>query len=165
MITPAYVQTMAAYNAEMNRRIYGAALRLSDTERRADRGAFFGSIHGTLAHLYWADRTWLARFGLGEPTGIPIAESGRSVGDFDALWRRRQALDADILGWAATLAPEAIEGELSWYSGATGREMTRPRALCLMQVFNHQTHHRGQVHALLTRAGETTGATDLPFVL
>jgi uncharacterized damage-inducible protein DinB len=90
---------------------------------------------------------------------------GRRVGDSDALWRRRQALDADILGWAATLAPEAIEGELSWCSGATGREMTRPRALCLMQVFNHQTHHRGQVHALLTRAGETTGATDLPFVL
>jgi uncharacterized damage-inducible protein DinB len=43
--------------------------------------------------------------------------------------------------------------------------MRKPKALCVMQVFNHQTHHRGQVHALLTRAGEDTGATDLPFVL
>ena len=64
MITPAYVQTMAAYNAEMNRRVYGAALRLPDAERRADRGAFWRSIHGTLCHLYWGDRVWLARFGL-----------------------------------------------------------------------------------------------------
>ena len=61
MITPAYVQTMAVYNAEMNRRVYGAALRLSDEERRADRGAFWRSIHGTLCHLYWGDRVWLVR--------------------------------------------------------------------------------------------------------
>jgi uncharacterized damage-inducible protein DinB len=51
MITPAYIRTMAAYNAEMNRRLYGAAARLSDAERREPRGAFWGSIHGTLNHL------------------------------------------------------------------------------------------------------------------
>jgi uncharacterized damage-inducible protein DinB len=165
MITPAYVQTMAAYNAELNRRVYGAALRLPDAERRADRGAFFGSIHGTLVHLFWADLTWLARFGLGEGPGVPIGESSRFVADFDDLWQRRQALDAAIVAWAAELDPATLDGDLVWWSGATGREMKKPRALCLMQIFNHQTHHRGQVHALLTRAGESTGATDLPFVL
>jgi uncharacterized damage-inducible protein DinB len=165
VITPAYVRTMAAYNAELNRRVYGAALRLPDAERRADRGAFFGSIHGTLVHLFWADRTWLARFGLGEPPAVPVGESSRFVADFDDLWRRRQALDAAIVAWAADLDPATLDGDLVWWSGAMNREMKKPRALCLMQIFNHQTHHRGQVHALLTRAGETTGATDLPFVL
>ena len=53
MITPAYVRTMAAYNAEMNRRLYGAAARLSEAERRAPRGGFWGSIHGTLTHILW----------------------------------------------------------------------------------------------------------------
>ena len=60
MITPDYVRTMAAYNAELNRRVYTAATRLSDAERRADRGAFWKSILGTLAHIYWADRVWLS---------------------------------------------------------------------------------------------------------
>jgi len=55
MITPAYVRTMAAYNSEMNRRLYGAASRLSDVERRRDRGAFWGSLHATLVHLLWGD--------------------------------------------------------------------------------------------------------------
>lgn len=165
MIAPAYVRTMAAYNSEMNRRVFGAALTLDDAERRADRGAFWGSIEGTLAHVLWADRVWLARFGLGEAPARPIAESGRPEGTFASLWTERQAFDAAIENWAASLAPEALEGPLTWFSGATGRELTRSRALCIMQVFNHQSHHRGQVHALLTAAGAGTGATDLPFVL
>ena len=65
MITPDDVRTMAAYNAEMNRRVYAAAARFPDPERRADRGAFWKSIVGTLTHVYWADRIWLSRFGFG----------------------------------------------------------------------------------------------------
>jgi len=57
MITPDYVRMMAAYNAEMNRRLYDAAANLTDAERKADRGAFWKSIHGTLVHLYWGNRT------------------------------------------------------------------------------------------------------------
>jgi len=62
MITPAYIRTMAEYNAEMNRRLYGAAARLSDAERRLSRDAFWGSIHGTLTHLLWGDQQWMSRF-------------------------------------------------------------------------------------------------------
>lgn len=165
MITQDYVRTMAVYNAEMNRRVYGAAGRLSDAERRADGGAFWRSIHGTLNHVLWADRMWLSRFGLGTAPEVSIAQSDRLVEDFDALRASREAFDAEMLGWAETLTPAAFEGELTWFSGAAGREMVKPRALCILQVFNHQTHHRGQIHALLTRAGEDTGATDLPFVI
>ena len=60
-VGPAFVRTMAAYNAEMNRRIYTAAQRLPERERRLARGAFWGSIHGTLCHLLWGDRMWMSR--------------------------------------------------------------------------------------------------------
>lgn len=165
MISPEYVRTMAAYNAEMNRRVYGAAARLDNTERRADRGLFWRSIHGTLSHILWGDRIWFSRFGLGTPPDAALTASNRTVEDFDALWAERETFDAEIAAFAETVSPAALTGDLTWYSGAAGREMTKPRAICMIQVFNHQTHHRGQVHAALTRAGESTGATDLPFVL
>ena len=75
MITPAYVRTMAAYNAEMNRQLYGAAARLSDAERRQPRGAFWGSIHGTLNHLLWGDRQWMSRFDNWPKPDVAIKQS------------------------------------------------------------------------------------------
>ncbi len=78
MITPAYVRTMAAYNAEMNRRLYAAADRLDDAERRADRGAFWSSIHGTLCHLVWGDQMWMSRFaGWPKPAVGPARQRAR----------------------------------------------------------------------------------------
>lgn len=165
MITPEYIRTMAAYNAEMNRRIYDAAGRLSDEERRRDAGAFWKSIHGTLCHLLWADMLWLSRFGVGNAPEVPIAESGKLVADFGDLRQRRVAQDESIVEWGERVTADDLLGDLSWFSGAVGRQMTKPKMLCVVQIFNHQTHHRGQVHALLTRAGEQTGDTDLPFIL
>jgi uncharacterized damage-inducible protein DinB len=165
MIGPGYAQTMAAYNAEMNRRTYRAAAQLGDADRRRDDGAFWGSIHGTLSHIYWADCLWLSRFGVGSAPDVPIAESDRMVADFDQLRRLRPAMDDEIARWAASLTPADMEGELTWFSGAKGREISKPRALCILQIFNHQTHHRGQVHTLLSRQGAKVGDTDLPFVL
>lgn len=72
MITAAFARTMAAYNAEMNRRVYAAADRLGDDARRAERGAFWGSIHGTLNHLLWADQTWMSRFEGGAKPAVAI---------------------------------------------------------------------------------------------
>jgi uncharacterized damage-inducible protein DinB len=165
MITPEYARTMARYNAELNRRVYSAALRLSDEQRRSDEGAFWKSIHSTLNHLYWADRIWLSRFGVAKAPDVPIARSGTMIEDFEILWAERQDLDRVLIEWTDAMTPDEIAGDLSWHSGATGRDMTRSRALLIMQIFNHQTHHRGQVHALITRFGEKTGDTDLPFVL
>ena len=165
MIDPGYLGMMADYNAEMNRRVYAAAGRLPAAERVADRGVFWRSIQATLSHLIWADEMWLSRFGVGAAPPVGIAQSGAYFPDFAPMAERRVALDAAMRDWAATVEPEALTGDLVWWSGATGREMRRPRAMCVVQIFNHQTHHRGQVHALLTRAGEETGATDLPFIL
>ena len=165
MISPAYVRTMAAYNSEMNRRLYGAAGRLDEAARRAERGAFFGSIHKTLCHLVWGDRIWMSRFAGWDKPATGIAGSTALYADFAELSAARAAEDARLEEWAAGLTEAWLAGDLTWFSGATGREQTRPRTLLVVHMFNHQTHHRGQVHAMLTAAGQATGDTDLPFIL
>ncbi|CAN7313162.1 DinB family protein [Bosea sp. LjRoot90] len=164
MIDPAYVAVMARYNAWQNENLYGAAASLSDEARRQDRGAFFGSIHGTFCHLLWADRMWLSRFaGTPKPLG-PGSESPRMIEAWEELVTERRATDALIGDWAAGLTPAWLAGDLTWVSGISRRELTKPKALLVMHFFNHQTHHRGQVHAMLTAAGVKPGDTDLMLV-
>lgn len=165
MITPAWVRLMAAYNAEMNRRLHAAADRLAPARRTEPRGAFFGSVQGTLSHLLWADRTWMHRFaGWDKPPGS-LAESPRVFTDWPGLQALRRETDAAIEAWAAGVDPAWLAGTLCWFSGALGRDITRPVAVLVTHFFNHQTHHRGQAHALLTGLGEQTGDTDLAFIL
>ena len=161
MITPAYVRTMAEYNAEMNRRLYGAAARLSDAERRGPRGAFWGSIHGTLTHILWGDRQWMSRFDGGPKPGTPIKESAGMIEDFLELQSEREKADRDISRWAANVDDAWLAEDLTWFSGAANREVRAPLRLLVTHFFNHQTHHRGQVHAMLTAASQETGDTDL----
>ena len=163
MITPAYCQTMARYNAWQNHSLFTAADALTPEARDADRGAFFGSIRATLSHLMWGDLMWMARFDGSESPGGSIGDSPQRF-DWAMLMADRPKLDARIAGWAWMVSAEDLAGDLRWYSGALGRDLTKPYALCVMHVFNHQTHHRGQVHALLTAAGAQPDATDLPFM-
>ena len=92
-VGPAFVRTMAAYNAEMNRRIYAAAQRLPERERRLARGAFWGSIHGTLCHLLWGDQMWMSRFDDWPKPTISQKDSATLIDDFGELARAR--VDAD----------------------------------------------------------------------
>jgi uncharacterized damage-inducible protein DinB len=165
MITPAYCRTMAAYNSEMNRRIYAAASRLPDAERRAPRGAFWGSIHGTLAHILWGDSQWMSRFDGWPRPETPIRESAQMIEDFDELCAVRTQRDADIERWAGRIDDAWLSSHLTWFSGAANRELRAPKRLLVTHFFNHQTHHRGQAHAMLTAAGEKTGDTDLFLVV
>ena len=161
MITAAYVRTMAAYNAEMNRRLYEAASRLSDDERKRDRGAFWGSIHGTLNHILYGDRSWMARFdGWPRPAGS-LKESAAAIDDFAALSAARSETDRAMIAWAARVTDAWLAGTLSWHSNAANRDFATPRSLLVTHLFNHQAHHRGQAHALVTAAGQDTGDTDL----
>lgn len=161
MIDAEYCQTMAAYNAWMNRQVYEAAARLPDAERKADRKAFFGSIHSTLNHLLWGDRVWLGRFN-GKP--YPIGRVGVDLlADFDALRAARRVMDDEIGAWACQVDDDGLGGVMTWVSAISGQQMTRPRWLCVMQMFNHQTHHRGQVTTLLMQQGIDPGVTDLPY--
>jgi len=73
-------------------------------------------------------------------------------------------MDARITLWAQSLDAVDLVGDMTWFSAVTGREFSKPLGLCVMQLFNHQTHHRGQVHAMLTAAGQKSNDTDLPFM-
>ncbi len=164
MITPEYCRTMARYNAWQNTGLRKAIEAMPMTDLEKDRGAFFGSIWATVNHLLWADTIWMSRFdggpapegGLKDSTGICATK-----GDWEA---RRYRMDGRIREWAHGLDGVDLIGNLTWYSGATGREMSKPFALCVVQLFNHQTHHRGQIHAMLTAAGVRMPDTDLPFM-
>ncbi len=165
MITPAHVQTFAKYNVWQNRSLYDAADTLSDAQRREPRGAFFGSIHGTLNHILWGDRVWMSRLAGWEP---PAVKTGRdSPGyypDWDDLKRERLTTDAALISWSSTLDAAALAEDLTWFSGLTGRQITKPKWLAVSHLFNHQTHHRGQVHCLLTQFGAKPEDTDIIFM-
>jgi uncharacterized damage-inducible protein DinB len=161
MIDAAYVQRLARYNRWQNNNLYGVADRLSDDERRRERGAFFGSIHGTLSHILWGDCTWMARFSDVPKPPIGIAGSDKLYGDWDGLKRERTAMDDKILRWSDGVDPKWLASDYTWFSNAAQREASRPMWALVTHFFNHQTHHRGQVHAMLTQAGGTPGDTDL----
>jgi len=164
LITPDYCRLMARYNRWQNCSLFAVADALGEAARRAERGAFFGSVHATLAHLLWADHMWMSRFaGWAKPVA-GIADSPRFIDGWEALRAAREEADAAILAWAQGLRERDVRGTLTWHSGALAREVRRPAALCLVHFFNHQTHHRGQVHALLTAAGGMPEASDL-FVM
>ncbi len=165
MVTQDWVRMMAAYNAGMNRRIYDAAGQLDDAARKQDRGAFWGSIHATLNHLLWGDRMWMSRFAGWEKPAESMREGISTHATFPALEAARVEADGKITAWAEALEPEWLAGELTWFSGAVQREVTRPRAMLVTHMVNHQTHHRGQVHAMLTAAGVRPADTDLFIVL
>jgi uncharacterized damage-inducible protein DinB len=164
MINPAYVQRMARYNHWQNENLYRCADKLSHEERQRERGAFFGSVHKTLSHLLWADRIWMSRFaGTPQPEG-GIAGSVSLYPDWDELKRERAAFDGTMIAWADGLDDAWFASDLTYYSGGAKREITASKWLLVTHMFNHQTHHRGQVHCLLTQAGGRPHDTDLPLL-
>nr|WP_257894822.1 DinB family protein [Gymnodinialimonas phycosphaerae] len=165
MIGPDYARHMARYNAWQNQWMFQAADALSQEQRDADRGAFWGSIQGTLSHLMWGDTLWISRFDGGEgPVSALVGSDTATAYDWPALMAGRPQLDARIAAWAWSTDDSDFEGDLTWYSGSLKRDMTMSRAICVMQIFNHQTHHRGQVHQMLTSLGVTPTDTDIPFM-
>jgi uncharacterized damage-inducible protein DinB len=162
-IGPAYIQRMARYNRWQNESLYGVADGLSAQERERERGAFFGSIHKTLSHLLWADRVWMSRF-----ADVPRAEGGiRESVDlyphWPALKAERAGFDRTIIDWADGVDQAWLAADQTYYSGGAKRDVTRPRWVLVTHMFNHQTHHRGQVHCMLTQAGGKPQDTDLPL--
>lgn len=164
MITPEYCQTMARYNAWQNAGLRKMISEMDQEDLYADRGAFFGSIMGTLNHLLWGDALWISRFDGGDGPAVP-ANDHLEITPTPAVWAaERFRMDARITLWAKSVYAVDLVGDMTWFSGVAGREITKPMALCVMQLFNHQTHHRGQVHAMLTAAGQKPNDTDIPFM-
>ncbi|SLN14171.1 DinB family protein [Pseudooctadecabacter jejudonensis] len=164
MITGQYCRTMAQYNQWQNNGLRNLIKAMDEEELRLDRGAFFGSIFGTLNHVLWADILWLSRFGAGDPPDVPAAQH-RDMTPNKAEWDRlRFITDGRINTWAAGLKEVDLTGDLEWYSTMLDKTMRDPKTLCAVHFFNHQTHHRGQIHAMMTAAGQTPIDTDLSLM-
>lgn len=152
---------MARYNLWQNESLAKAASEISGSERQKDRGAFFGSIEKTFSPILWSDRLWLKRFESTDGPGGNIASSVSLIANWGQFREERAALDRQILEWAHGVSAEWLEGDLTWFAGSIGREKTNIKTLLVVQMFNHQTHHRGQIHAMLTASGAKPEATDL----
>jgi uncharacterized damage-inducible protein DinB len=148
MTMKSHFDMFAHYNAWANRRLYDAASALSDAHYRADRGAFFKSVHGTLNHLLVTDRIWMQRF-----TGEGDAPQRLDAILFDAfasLRQAREAEDARIVRYVTGLDDARLAGVITYRRVSTPEVFEQPLMPALAHWFNHQTHHRGQTHALLT---------------
>jgi uncharacterized damage-inducible protein DinB len=150
----------AGYNGWANTRLLDACATLSEADYKADRGAFFGSIHGALNHLMVTDRLWGARL-RGEPAPDYRLDSV-IFDDLDSLRAARDAEDAALSAHVATLTDADLAGEFRWTRKADGVVVIQPLWATLAHLFNHQTHHRGQVHGLLSQAGVDPPSLDLP---
>jgi uncharacterized damage-inducible protein DinB len=162
MYNGSQTQLFAEYNRWMNDKLYDAALRLTDEQRKADRGAFFKSIHGTLNHLVWGDTAWLARLTRRTVTLPPIGTE--LYADFGELRQARAALDAEIIAWSNGVTEDWLAQPFEWKSVVYARTFLHPTWALVAQMYNHQTHHRGQVTTLLMQLGVDPGVTDIPLL-
>ncbi len=152
----------AGYNEWANRRLYEAAAALSDAEYRADRGAFFGSVHATLNHVLVGDRIWMNRFDGSGPTYSRLDEI--PFDRFAPLRSAREAEDRRIIEWIDALNADALGGSFTYRTIVNPAEVTQRLAPALAHFFNHQTHHRGQVHGILTALRGKAGAPSLDLI-
>lgn len=162
MISVEYCRLMARYNSWQNTALITAADQLTDAHRWRDRGAFFKSIAATFNHLYWADALMLARLNGNERPHETITHSLTSPSDWATFKDLRVARDGEVADWVAGISTKDLSGAVSWYPPRSSDRVTFPKALCVVQFFNHQTHHRGQIHAMLTATGAMPGPTDIP---
>lgn len=158
MIAGPYCVAMAEYNAWMNAKMYALCGSLSDVVRKKDHRAFFRSIHGTLHHILVCDQALLSSFS--EEAAVEACE-GDSHEDFDELRRQRGAVDLQLLQWSQRVSDGWLNTPSTYTHHEDGVVRTVTQGFWVVHMFNHQTHHRGQITTLLTQLGHDMGSTDL----
>lgn len=162
MIDTDYCLTMAQYNQWMNNKLYQLCASIPDAERKENRNAFFKSIHSTLNHILYGDLAFMSRF-TGEPSQVPALGEDIHT-EFGALQEARTNLDSRILMWASSVSEDWLVQDLTYTSKVDGLTRTVPRWVLVTHMFNHETHHRGQITTLLCQMGLDVGSTDIPFM-
>ncbi len=162
MYKGSYYQLMAEYNYWMNQKIYSVCAEIPDEKRKQDIGAFFKSIHGTLNHLLYGDKAWMGRF-TNNPFSVKII--GQELySDFDDLRRERENTDLQILEWVKNLDSNWLNQPNEYVSNVDHQQYILPTWVLVTHMFNHQTHHRGQVTTLIKQLGYEPGVTDIPWL-
>lgn len=162
MISPEFVQLSAHYNEWMNNKLYTLCAVISDADRKADRKAFFKSIHGTLNHLLLGDKAWMGRFE-GKPFIIKSLDQ-ELYQNFDELRLERQQTDNRIIRWSQNISMSDLSGDLNYQSILSPGQKSCKLWNAVVHLFNHQTHHRGQLTTLLSQMGIDAGVTDILFM-
>ncbi|SMF47977.1 Uncharacterized damage-inducible protein DinB (forms a four-helix bundle) [Tistlia consotensis] len=164
-MTPEHARTFAGYNRWANERLYAAVAVLPDADYRHDLQAFFGSLHGTLNHILVGDLIWLGRLEVATEDVAPPPPGLDAIPfeDFAGLRAARQEVDGRIAAFCAELAVERLAAPVAYVR--RGVAYAEPLWQILAHLFNHQTHHRGQAHALLTRLGHPAPELDLIYHL
>jgi uncharacterized damage-inducible protein DinB len=153
----------ADYNRWANRKVYETVATLTEEERNRNLGAFFPTPMATLNHILVADRIWMKRLtGHGE---APKALDAILFTDFDSLREARQAQDEILIDYVERLNDEKLAGHFTYTPVSTPEPVTQKLGPTLSHIFNHQTHHRGQVHMMLTMLGKPSLALDLVYFL
>jgi len=150
--------SLAAYNAWANERLYAAAAALTDEQLRADRGAFFRSVFGTLNHLLVTDHLWMARLDGESPQHVAL--DAILYEGFDALHAARRAQDQALIARIGAYRDSDLGRNLA-YRTSKGQPQSQPLWQVLSHLFNHQTHHRGQIHDLLHQINGRAPPLDL----
>ena len=163
------IRGFAKYNLEFNNKLFMSVAELSDSNRKKNMGAFFGSIHSTLNHILLADRIWLGRFaqaipGLSSLSGATLVYEFSSLdqelcSEFTDLQMQRTATDKVIVKWAEELSDELLASSMR-YCNFQGKVREHIVWVAAAHMFNHQTHHRGQITTLLNQLGCDPGVTD-----
>ena len=164
MISADYCRTMARYNTWQNNSLTNAADGLTSSGRWKDRGAFFQSIAATMNHVYWADALILQRLMGDERPEAKIKHSLTAPSDWDAFKSLRAKRNDEIEQWAKQLSDADLNGTVVWYPGDGSCRFESSKALVAIELFTHQTHHRGQVHAMLTAEGAEPEPTNLSML-
>ncbi len=161
---------MSLYNKRMNGQIYKVSSQLSSDELTRDVGVFFKSVLGTLNHILVGDLIWLSRFkehsgkyqSLRNMNDFPIPKLLNEIicSNFVELSQFRSKLDEIIVNWVSNETIESHFRESLKYADTKGKVSTRNFGELVSHLFNHQTHHRGQVCALLNQFGKEAGVTD-----
>jgi uncharacterized damage-inducible protein DinB len=155
-----YFRSLARYNQWANRRLYAACAQLHEPDYMRPRASFFGSIHATLNHILVGDRIWMGRF-TGHDSGIHALDQ-ILYGDLAGLRVAREAEDAQIINFVDALDLPTLNTTLRYKAmSAPHAAQSSPMRLTLAHFFNHQTHHRGQVHGLLSQTAIAPPSLDL----
>ncbi|RVU32776.1 DinB family protein [Neptunomonas marina] len=166
----AHLQLLAQYNKHMNKQLFALAEQLTPEQRAEDRGAFFGSVMGTLNHILVGDLIWLSRLaehpiqpaalGFLRSTELPTRLDQTLFSELHQLWQERQIVDSALEGLVEELSDTDLTYRLT-YQNMQGMLACRETGALLLHLFNHQTHHRGQLTTLYSQFGLDVGVTDL----
>ncbi len=157
-----HFELLARYNQWMNEKLYQVCAEIPDQKRKEDLGAFFQSIHGTFNHLLYGDKAWMGRF-TGHPYSVTVI--GQNLYEkFEELREERIKTDREILEWSRSLSIDWLACPFEYTSNVDQKTRVLPTWMLVTHLFNHQTHHRGQVTTLIKQLGYEPGVTDLPWL-